>query len=43
MRLEVIYQLLKIKAEKLMENGDVNGYLKTLTRMNEIKVSLVAA
>ena len=43
MKLNLIYNLLKMRAEKLMEKGDVSGYLKTLRRMNEIKISLAAA
>ncbi len=43
MKLEAMYELLKLKAEKLMQTGDINAYLKTLTRMNEIKVFLATA
>ena len=40
MKLEIIYELLKLKADKLMTKGDVAAYLRTLNRMNEVKVSL---
>lgn len=43
MELKLIYDLLKIKAEKLMKSGDVAAYLRTLARINEIKVSLATA
>ena len=43
MELNLIYNLLKIKAEKLMKSGDISGYLRTLARMNELKVNLATA
>jgi len=43
MELTLLYDLLKLKAEKLMKSGDIAAYLRTLNRMNEIKVSLAAA
>lgn len=43
MELTLIYDLLKLKAEKLMKSGDIAAYLRTLNRMNEIKVSLATA
>lgn len=43
MKLEIIYELLKLKADKLMAKGDVAAYLRTLNRMNEVKVSLATA
>ena len=43
MELTLIYDLLKLKAEKLMKQGDVAAYLRTLNRMHEIKVSLATA
>lgn len=43
MKLNLIYNLMKLKAEKSMKNGDISGYLKALSRMNELKVSLATA
>jgi len=43
MELKLIYDLLKLKAEKMMKSGDVSGYLRTLARMNELKISLATA
>lgn len=43
MELKLIYDFLKIQAEKLMIKGDVSGYLRTLARLNEIKLQLATA
>lgn len=43
MELKLIYDFLKLQAEKLMQNGDIQGYLRTLTRMNEVKLQLATA
>lgn len=36
----MIYDLLVIKAKELMKAGDINGYIRTLERMRELKVEL---
>jgi hypothetical protein len=40
MELKMIYDLLVIKSKQLMEMGDVTGYLRTLSRINELKMQI---
>jgi hypothetical protein len=42
MELKLIYDLLVLKVKQLMEIGDINGYLRTLSRINELKLQIAA-